>query len=305
MSDTPERGRAPAKVREIQALGRIEALSLSRIRSELYPHDRATAAQLVNDVEELTSGGGRAWIMRCESKVTGYASLAPTPGLPGLYELDGFVALDYQRQGLASLLFRTMAKQLTNSAVKQVFHAVASTNSVAAQFLTKNGFYIEHEEQYLLLELFESLPAVHLEETFLLQTYGQCKAISLFRRLYEAAFAGQAWYQPYESDREVARDLSDADNLLFLTDQGRPVGFLWLRWPDQRLVEIEPVGLLPSYRGRGLGQELMLSGLAYATQQGAEQARVGVWRQNRSALSLYQRLGFRVTGKSLFLAYDV
>jgi ribosomal protein S18 acetylase RimI-like enzyme len=49
----------------------------------------------------------------------------------------------------------------------------------------------------------------------------------------------------------------------------------------------------------------MLSGISYAIEQGAKRARVGVWRQNRPALALYEGLGFVRRGQRIFLAHNV
>ena len=80
---------------------------------------------------------------------------------------------------------------------------------------------------------------------------------------------------------------------------------LWLRWPGLQMVEIEPVGLLPEYQGRGLGKGLLSAGLNHAAKQGASRATVGAWRGNHTALAMYERLGFRESHSKHYLALDL
>jgi mycothiol synthase len=278
---------------------------------EVYPAEEMNADRQARRVARLLERGGRAWILRCKSSVAGFASVTPTPGLVGLYELEGFIAPGLRRQGLGRQLFQSVVSDLAGSAARQLYCTLVSRNSAdspdspAAGFLSALGFYDEHEERYLTLDALENLPPVRLGDGFRLRTYGRAKAVSRFRRLYEAAFSGLSWYQPYESDGEVAADLADAGDLLFLEYGRQSAGFLWLRWPEVDVAEIEPVGLLPGYRAQGLGRQLMLAGLHQAVTQGAQAVNVGVWRQNEAAIGLYEWLGFRETNRKLFVAYDL
>jgi ribosomal protein S18 acetylase RimI-like enzyme len=56
---------------------------------------------------------------------------------------------------------------------------------------------------------------------------------------------------------------------------------------------IQNVGILPAYRGRGLGGALVLQALAGMYQSGLGRAFLEVTADNESAVRLYRRLGFR------------
>lgn len=302
---TPRGDDATTSVREIRGPAGPESQALARLDRDTEPGGEEAAIDFVEEVGRLVSGGGRAWIMSRGQAIAGYASIMPAPGLPGLYDLDGFIAPAYRRRGLASHLLATVVERLAGGPVRQLSYPSPNVESPAARFLLKNGFFIEHEERRLVLDDLSSLPAVDLERGFSLLTLARRQAIVHFRQLYQASFSGLAWYQPYEDDREVARDLEDAGDLLFLARGRRPIGFLWLRWLDLGSAEIEPVGLLPAYRGRGLGRQLVLAGLRRAAGQGAERVWVGAWLSNTVALALYRQLGFRTAESKLYLAYDL
>ena len=138
-----------------------------------------------------------------------------------------------------------------------------------------------------------------------LHTYPQEQAIDHFRRLYEAAFAGLPSYQPYRSDAEVAQELEQPEDLLFLTVKEQPVGFAWLRTVDERGGEIEPLGLAKEFQGKGLGKLMLAAALHALAEGGYEQAQIGVWSNNLPAISLYRKLDFQQVGTRYFLAFDL
>lgn len=297
--------RPPIAVREIRSLGRDEAISLHHIHNAIYPDEQVGVDRFTQDVDGLWERGGRAWILRYENRIAGFGSIAPTPGLPGLYQVDGFIAPALRRRGLAKRLLRSMIDDLAGSIVAQLHYPLSSLDSPAGRFFAAQGFYVEHEEQILVLESMDHLSQGRLDHGFTIRTLARSAAIGCFRLLYEQAFAGLPWYQPYESDQEVAADLADAGDLLFLYHDRQPVGFLWLRWPKLDTAEIEPIGLLPQYQARGLGRQLMLAGLDQAVRLGARVVTIGAWRQNTEAIDLYERLGFRESCRRIFVAHDM
>ena len=52
------------------------------------------------------------------------------------------------------------------------------------------------------------------------------------------------------------------------------------------------MGLLPPYRGRGIGAQLMLAALERAAEQGLDRIELEVYASNTRAIALYERLGF-------------
>lgn len=64
---------------------------------------------------------------------------------------------------------------------------------------------------------------------------------------------------------------------------------------------IQNLGILPGWRGRGLGEALLLQALHGFRQAGLGRARLEVTAQNDPAIRLYHRLGFR-RSKTLYKA---
>ncbi len=66
---------------------------------------------------------------------------------------------------------------------------------------------------------------------------------------------------------------------------------------------IQNVGVLPSYRGKGLGRALVHRALAGFYQAGLPRAYLEVTAENQNAVRLYRALGFR-RAKTLYKAVD-
>ena len=56
------------------------------------------------------------------------------------------------------------------------------------------------------------------------------------------------------------------------------------------------VGLLPEYRGKGIGGKLIKKTLKKAKEKGLKRIELGVRADNRNALGLYLKLGFEIEG---------
>lgn len=252
----------------------------------------------------VLSNGGKAWVVDVEEVCLGYATIAPYPGLDGIFELQVYVAPDMQRKGLGSQLWQQIRNELAGSKVKQVAHAVRSLNRPAALFLLKQGFFVEHEEWEMILDLLLPLPQAVIPEGYRLATYPRSQSITKFRQLYDDSFRGLPWYQPFSSNNEVAAELVDADDLLFLEHNYKQVGFLWMHASDEISGEIEPLGISIHYQGRNLSRPFLIEGLKRLFAQGSQQARIDVWSNNEVAIQLYQSVGFQYMNTVTYLAYN-
>jgi mycothiol synthase len=78
---------------------------------------------------------------------------------------------------------------------------------------------------------------------------------------------------------------------------GRMAGFCWTKIDpelDPDLGEIYVIAVDPDFHGHGLGTALVVSGLNNLAERGITEAMLFVDASNRSAVEMYERLGFRV-----------
>jgi hypothetical protein len=80
-----------------------------------------------------------------------------------------------------------------------------------------------------------------------------------------------------------------------LVGPGGPCGTIQALRERGVLGAIQNVGILPAWRGRGLGRALLLQSLKGMWQSGLGRAILEVTGQNETAIQLYLRMGFRRT----------
>jgi len=279
------------------------AAALSAGWRAAQPEQSLTARELDNRCRALLQLDGRIWVVTAAGQAVGMALAAPLPGLPGLCELDGFIAPAWQRRGWGGQLLLHAKRDLQGTAVRQLTHAITDRQSAAAQFLFKHHFAVEHEEWLLTMpQLTASPPPVVPGLTW--GTLPRAQALTRFCELYDRAFAGFPWYQPY-TPSEVAAELVAAHDLLFLQRDGALIGAAWLRWPEPNLGQIEPMGIVAEEQGKGYGRYLLALALHQLAERGARRAQIGTWAQNKTAVSLYQSVGFRQQETITYLACDL
>ncbi len=265
----------------------------------------ASARRLDEQLAAIQDRGGRAWLLYQNEILAGYALVDPIPGLDGIGELQGCITLSFRRQGLATYLLAHLVEDLSDLTLRLITHSVDRLDSPAGRFLQKQGWFIEHEEVKMRFDVSSDIPKAELPPDYQVITLPLPVVAYTFRSLYERSFGGSGWYQPYQDDKELVRELESAEDILFLAYNGRPVGFAWLRWPSLLEVEIEPVGLAPEFQHRGLGQLFLREVMRQAQEQGARTISIGAWKNNDAAISLYRKIGFQLESTTTYLAYQI
>lgn len=314
----------------IRPYEQVDTAVLTAVHNTLFPHQPHTRHSWGAHVEGIlranasterqplvaplvASRSGRAWTLLVDNIPIAYAAILPVPGLPGLVELEGFVAPAWQRQGYGTHLLTHIKEELKGTAVSQLSYPVPHLHTPAAHFLLKNNFFTEHEERMLELTMVNGQWSTindHLQLATLRQAQGRlchlplATAIPLFCRLYAACFTGLPWNQPF-TEAEVAATLRHREELLFLMENETPIGFVWLRPQANNTVELEPIGIIPEKQGQGYGRTLLHLVLSQLAAQGVTAVTLGVWANNIPALHLYHSLGFRQTESIIYLAYDL
>lgn len=85
----------------------------------------------------------------------------------------------------------------------------------------------------------------------------------------------------------------------YAVDNDQVVGWADITFPlNPRLAHrgFLGMGLLPAYRGQGLGRRLLQAALDHARQIGAEKVELSVYTTNAPAIALYRRCGFNEIG---------
>jgi len=290
---------------EIRPYNPSDEIALVHLQRAVFPDATVSTVSIRQRLAAALRVGGKIWLMTTGDHRVGYALVLPVPGLNQIGELRGGIDPDYRRRGLGSQLLDHVLEDLRDSDFRQLSCPVTSMDNPAALFFKHHNFFIEHVEYSFVLDNLRNCPQPDLPAGYRIHTYPQPDAITRFRKLYDQIFGGHPWYQPYQDDHSVASNLVDPADILFLLRENQPIGFLWLHWPKLGQAEIEPVGILPGYQGRGFGRELLFSAIQMSAEQGASRVKIGFWQQNEVAGRLYHNLGFKHESSLTYLAYII
>ena len=112
----------------------------------------------------------------------------------------------------------------------------------------------------------------------------------------EKKFLAQIEAPPLERIRGVVRESVASDVAQFVAlDGSRVVGWcdVFPAWAETvKHCGTLGMGLLPDYRGRGIGKDLLTACLAKARDNGITRVELEVRADNQRALNLYERMGF-------------
>lgn len=281
-----------------------DAAALTAVHNALYPDDQHTLASWQRHMTHVTAIHGWAWVLAVNHAPIGYAAALPVPGLPGLVALTGGIAPAWQRQGMGTRLLHHIQQALAGSDVSQLSYAVPALGEPAARFLQKNGFFLEHEEWLMMVELMPHTPNPVHNVLSTITSFPARTAVPLFCQLYAASFAETPWNQPF-TEAEVADMLAAGDDLQFLLAGATPIGFVGVRWTSATAVTLEPVGIIKEKQGQGHGRALLQAVLQKVAAAGRTTAMLGVWANNLPAIGLYHSLGFKHHTTLYYLAYDL
>lgn len=266
----------------------------------------ATAVSAPISLPQLTQAvqqaNGRFWTITQRQQPIGFATLLPIPGLPHQFELAGGLAPNFQRQGAGSFLWQAIKKEVVGTAVRQISCMVSDPNGPAAHFLQRHQFTLEHEAWTMALHTLPVAPTVPSPVDCQLQRIDLQTAVHTLPALYQRCFANTPWFQPY-TVAEITDTWQSDDQLYYLVEGNRSIGFVWLHFPKLGQADVEPVGIVPEKWGMGYGRFLLTTALNNLSTQHIQAVTLGVWANNHHAIRLYQTMGFRHVSSSFSLAY--
>lgn len=110
----------------------------------------------------------------------------------------------------------------------------------------------------------------------------------------------------------LSAELHDPQSAFYFAMHGKePVGYIKLNsgaaqteLKDDTAVEIERIYVVKAFLGKKVGQLLLEHAIRFALQNNAAYTWLGVWEENRRAISFYQRNGFVAFGKHSFMLGD-
>jgi ribosomal protein S18 acetylase RimI-like enzyme len=157
------------------------------------------------------------------------------------------------------------------------------------------------EEIFMECVLTASIDDVEFPEGVDLKLLTEIDNNKIYPYFYETFLASRnmLWLDQTAEQRRVtfdywfsrSRPLNEKASIILMSDQ-QVIGFSVIR-PTAEGVHLEPFGIHPDYRRRGLGRALLLRSMKIVAQQGLKIMSLEVNIENRPAYQLYRSAGFK------------
>lgn len=290
------------------------------------PADRAGYIRLVGEAERLEPAGRCVWpaavtarlnrpgyfpakylyLAEMDSRLIGYMDIEPELASERII-LNCWLHPEHRRKGLGRKLYSRARSRIEGLPVTEARVNVPQDNSGAGTFLSRLGFKVGGE--FLELRWEDAAPPVQTAAgtVFDLHPLRRNGAAEL-TRLQNRCFAG-AWEFNPNTVEEVAYLTCSAPcspgDIVLAYDRAKAIGYCWTAAiPDadgrKTRGKVLMLGVAPDYRGQGLGQTLLLAGIARLQGQGIVTIDITVNSENEVARTLYQSLGFKVRTSTLW-----
>jgi mycothiol synthase len=241
------------------------------------------------------------FIVEINGDIIGCLNLRPEPGI-GRVILDGYLRPEHRRKGLATELLNYALKRARELGVEVIHVNIPEDNDVAKIVLTRLGFSCIKRFHELELDM------ARLDWPEVARAAQECRYLKrgeedILTRIQNRSFAGTWGYNPNTLDTiSYYTRLSDfsPENVILACQEGNVIGYCWLKKINKYAGKIYMLGTDPDYRGRGIGRNVLLAGLAYLRNKGISVARLTVDSENIEACGLYKSVGFELQGSSLW-----
>lgn len=183
----------------------------------------------------------------------------------------------------------------------EVLHVCVSPTNYWKGMLEREGFSTVRD--YLLMQWQEEhVPQVDVPEGFNIERFRPGDEARL-TQVQNASFEGCWGFCP-NTEEEVSyksgMSICDTEGIFFLVQGDDTAGYCWtctVGEPRYRIGVIDMIGVIPGYRGRGLSEPVLLTGMKHLRSRGVRHIRLDVDSENIAGTKLYASAGFKAVQK--------
>jgi len=243
----------------------------------------------LKDVNELMYFDGE--------KLIGYIGIGCFGGPGSMPEINGMVHPDYRGQGVFTALHHRMLAELRHRGIKRALLLCDGSKQAGKRFVQALGAKHEHSEYEMYVKHDGEKKAVPL---IALRKATNSDAMEIARQ--NAIYFGNERNAPEEGD-----ETAPPEDIIMPEEEEKRGMTMYLAYAGGDIVGkvhaqvsgsvggIYGLGVLPEYRGRGLGRAVLLGGVEKLREMGAKEIMLQVVIENANALHLYESCGFETT----------
>lgn len=264
--------------------------------------DRIRSTGMTSELQ-LTS---EIFVAEREGIVRGYIHIYTDPHLMGLgrINIDAFhVHPEERRSGIGAMLLAAAEAKAREWDGRYMSIAIPATVSTSQTFLIKHQFQLMRYFWKLRHATLDSLPAAGLPGNLRFRTFRRGMDEAAYVELLNATFAEHWDFSPVtQPELEAWNQRPDFDprGCFFIVDGEREIAHITVLVDPQRFEEthdaaarVFELGVLPEYRGKGLGYQLLLKAAEFSRAQELNALELVVDGQNDGAKGMYEQMGFQ------------
>jgi ribosomal protein S18 acetylase RimI-like enzyme len=201
-------------------------------------------------------------------------------------ELLGMVHPDHRRKGIFSALLAAAKKECLRRGVQRIILVCEHASESGQAFVTAIGGHHVFSEHTMILGTFHPRHAFHQQLKVRKAEAGDVEALIAIRATDASSLE--------EAQSYITNFLPQLDQVFYLgLLDGKPISCLRL---DETEDEVGIYGfvVLPEYRGRGYGRQLLESVIRTIQSQSDKRIMLDVDTDNTNAIGLYRSCGFEV-----------
>jgi mycothiol synthase len=239
------------------------------------------------------------FVAKRNGKIIGYSSTLPEIEIKRAV-LNGLVHPLHRRNGTAGRLLTMSLARAGEWGAETAQVNIPEGNAMARSLLLSRGFGLVR--RFLDLEFpLKNLPAPDPGTSTIRGLL--CGEEGSLAEVQNRSFQGTWGFNPNTTEEIAYRVHLEGcapEDVRVTVSQGKVAAYCWTKTrpgengnPGPRRGLVHMLGVLPEFRGRGLGKRILIAGLRHLMQKGIEVAALTVDSENAAARFLYESMGFR------------
>lgn len=230
-----------------------------------------------------------------EGNLIGYVAL---DGDGSEAEMTGMVHPTYRRRGIARALVAAALAECRRRGTERLLLVCERASPPGRAFATAIGSRFSFAEYHLELDATAEQRAFTSDVQLRQAEHTDIPRLAEFQ-----VRVAEAKEEPEAAEAQMTRRFNDpGSRYYFALVQGEPVGQLGVLFEEDQ-VYIRGVGVLPEYRRRGYGRQMLAATVGALQAEGHTRFSLDVATENDRALDLYRSCGFQET--NVYEYYDV
>ena len=250
------------------------------------------------------------FLAKWNEDVVGFLNIIPELRI-GRVILNGFVHPRHRQRGLATKMVHSALERAEALKGKVVHVCLSESNKAAQALMRKLDFTSVRCFLELEMNISKDLKA-ETDRRFIDFDHFRSGEEAMLTAIQNKCFTGTWGFCPNTAEEiKYYLDLPESQLKDVIAVRSRKdesiIGYCWAQIMKSKNTanfkkkgRIHMFGIDPGHQGKGLGKALLLAGLHYLKEKGAEEVELTVDKENKEAFSLYISLGFKKISTSIW-----